>query len=198
VLRSRTIAAALMLAATATLAGTTGADAATPAPSPGPTPQVVPSPRAPGSFHQLQNVGNNLCLQPFNTSAVIFIVQKRCNGSPEQGWARLPGGDSNNNQRHRFLNAANGSCLSVDDNPHNGELVFTDECTLSTNPNSSVSNAEWTSSRVLPSLVTLRTHVHFRDGLCLDVPGATSRDGNAIQLFQCNGSVAQAWWVGFN
>jgi hypothetical protein len=59
-----------------------------------------------------------------------------------------------------------------------------------------VSNELWTVS-TLSGITTLRSRVGFRDsGLCVDVPGQSGQDGLPVQSFQCNGTVAQQFFVG--
>ncbi|MDO0924699.1 ricin-type beta-trefoil lectin domain protein [Streptomyces sp. TG1A-8] len=41
-----------------------------------------------------------------------------------------------------------------------------------------------------------RRHGPGRQGKCLDVAGANSADGTAVQLYDCNGSAVQQWTVG--
>jgi hypothetical protein len=147
-----------------------------------------------GEFHRIQNVGNGKCLQP-QASPGTRIVQLTCNGSSEQGWLALNDGSN----RYRFVNGSGRGCISVNDTPVNGGPVQLDNCTLSDGSGRAVSNAQWNSGTVLPDVVTLKTRVrNVNNNFCLDVPGASSVDGLAMQLFTCNGSLAQRWVVGFN
>jgi hypothetical protein len=87
--------------------------------------------------------------------------------------------------------------MSVNNTPVNGGPVQLDNCTLSDGSGRSVSNAQWNFGTLTPSVNTLRTRVRGIDNnFCLDVPGASTAEGQTMQLFACNGSFAQRWIVG--
>jgi hypothetical protein len=48
-------------------------------------------------------------------------------------------------------------------------------------------------------LSTLQSRIQHRDsGFCLDVPGGNPFEGAHVQMWQCNGTPAQAWFVGID
>jgi hypothetical protein len=177
-------AAVLMLGSAALLATATGASAKT-----GPVKTIIPFA---GEFHPISNAGHSgECLQPLTPDFRAPIVQRPCDGSAAQEWATLstPSGGTH----YRFLNTS-GWCMSVD-RIGNGAPVLQDECEVS--GGTTVSNAEWNSSATLPNVVTLQSRFGFVNRtLCLDEPGASGGNVN-MQLFNCNGTLAQIWVVGF-
>jgi Ricin-type beta-trefoil lectin domain len=147
-----------------------------------------------GEFHQIRNVGSNLCLQPKdgNPNFDTPIVQEPCNGSSTQGWAALNMG----NNHYRFLNP-NGWCINVGGELADGVRVQQDECAAP--GQDTVSDAEWNAGARLPQVVTLRSLLHGADNnFCLDVPGGRADLGSVIQVWACNGTLAQRWVVGFD
>ncbi|WP_406453506.1 RICIN domain-containing protein [Streptomyces sp. NBC_01622] len=177
---------ALLLAGIGSILGVTGANAQT-APSTVATPLV-------GEFHRILNVASGKCLQPQSTSFGAPIVQKTCDGSSAQGWFALDMGSNH----FRFLNPS-GWCMFVSDTLTNGGPVWQDECAVA--GGTTVSNAEWKASAALPNDVTLRSHVHFVDtNFCLDVPGGSTAEGLAVQVWTCSGTYNpnQHWIVGLN
>lgn len=175
--------AAVLIAGAGTLAGGTAATAQSFAP------------RAPGEFHEIRNNFHTppMCLQPREPAFGSPIVQMPCDGSSAQGWLRL----NMNNNHYRFANTL-GLCIFTGNDPANGTPIWLDECAVS--GGTTVSNAEWTSTRTLPNPdVRLSTHVHFTEhNFCLDEPGALGDANLAVQLFTCNNTIAQRWSVGFN
>jgi len=140
-----------------------------------------------GEFRTIQIVGSNSCLQPEGGSSAQWtpIVLATCNGSTAQGWKYQDLGKNH----YSFLNP-NGWCLYTVDDPADRSAVFQDAC--------QDSNAEWNSGVKLPDVVSLRTRVRYRDNnFCLDVPGGVPTEGLRVQLWACNGSLAQRWIVGF-
>jgi hypothetical protein len=172
-------------AGTARLAGTTGTSTQAASTNPGAA--------FASDIHEIKNVGSSLCLQPVDSSFRAPIVQKGCSDDPLQGWVSLDMGSNH----YRFFNAGSGFCLWVDDPLFLGRKVVQDECAAPGGP--TVSNAEWTASLPLPNVVTLRSRVHFVDNnFCLDVTNGSPDPGAAIQVWRCNGGLAQRWVVGFN
>jgi hypothetical protein len=144
-----------------------------------------------GEYHPIRNVGNGKCLQP--QAGGTLIAQFICNGSSEQGWLALNDGGT----VYRFVNGSGGGCMSVNNTPVNGGPVQLDNCTLSDGSGRSVSNAQWNFGTLTPSVNPLRTRVRGIDNnFCLDVPGASTAEGQTMQLFACNGTFAQRWIVG--
>jgi hypothetical protein len=145
--------------------------------------------RSAGVFNPIRNVGNGKCLQPEGGSTALFaaIVQEPCDGSSAQSWESLQVGTNH----YQFVNQASGNCLDAFDGVFNGARLLQNECKR-------ISNDEFNTSAALPNVVILESRVGFRDtGFCVDVPGASAADGLAMQLYRCNGTLAQRWVVGF-
>ena len=144
-------------------------------------------------FTRLQNQGNLKCLQPENESTQEFarIVQVTCTQTGvrafAQSWQHIDLGNSH----FRFQNQLSGYCIDAFDGAFNGARVLQGTCVP-------ISNEEFRTSAAPPALMTLQSRVGFRDtGFCIDVPGASSQEFLAVQLFQCNGTVAQGLFHGF-
>jgi hypothetical protein len=144
---------------------------------------------AAGIFQPIRNVGNGKCLQPEGGSTALFaaIVQEPCDGSSAQGWQYVRVATNH----YHLANQASGLCLQAWDGAFNNGRVLQDECNFA-------SNNEFNTNTALPNVVILESRVGFRDtGFCVDVPGAQAIDGLALQIWQCNGTLAQRWVVGF-
>jgi hypothetical protein len=180
------VAAALLLGSAGLLAMATGATAQTPSPPPAKT--VVP---LAGEFHPIKLVNHSeACLQPVTSGFRSIVMDVTCDsGNSLQQWATLstPSGGTH----YRFLNT-DGWCMSVDE-VRDGATVVMDECEVA--GGTTVSNAEWNASAKLPDVVTPQTRVGFRNNnFCLN--GTTF--ALPLQIFTCNGSLAERWVVGFN
>lgn len=141
-----------------------------------------------GVFHPMRNVGDNLCLQPVNPVPNSPVVQEPCDGSAMQGWQYVhdPLGG------YDFINQASGACLNAFIKAENGAPVGLDTCR-------SVSNERWDPAAPLPNVTSLQSMIGGRDnGYCLDVPGASNALGLQVQLWTCNGTLAQRWVIGFD
>ena len=141
-----------------------------------------------GVFNPIRNVGNNKCLQPVSPVVSSPVVQEPCDGSLAQGWEIVSLGSNH----YRFLNQLSGLCLfAFSPPPTNGDPMGLNTCRT-------VSNEEFNAGATLPNVVSLESREGFTDtGFCLDVPGGAATDGLQMQLFQCNGTLAQRWVVGF-
>ena len=140
-----------------------------------------------GEAHLIRNAGNNLCLQPRSGDVFAPIVQLDCTGSAEQRWFIQDLGS----RRYQFANLATHQCFDAFDGAFNGARLLQNQC-------APISNDQFLSSRVLPASVNLRSRVGFKDtNFCIDVPQSTTERNVAMQLFQCNGTGAQQWIVGF-
>ena len=143
-----------------------------------------------GVFRPFRNVGNNLCVEPLDKSLAdgARIVQSPCDGSDAQSWLplHLSGNDYN------FVNQHSGFCMYLDVNsPFNGAPIVQASCI-------NVSNELWRTSALLPQVVTVTTRVANRvTNFCIDVPGGSASPRLPIQLFTCNGTLAQRWVIGF-
>jgi hypothetical protein len=141
-----------------------------------------------GSFYPIQNTATGMCLQPVAGALDDgeAIVQEHCDGSIAQGWAPISLGGSS----YHFLNELSGLCLDARGGAANGTPIQQFDC-------SSISNEKWDANRPLPdNIVTLTSRVSGTNSFCLDVPGAQAINGLAMQLFRCNGTVAQLWPIG--
>ena len=126
----------------------------------------------PGSITGL----NNLCVDVAHsgTSNGTPIQLWDCNNSNAQKWGidLTYGGQINS-----YLgNVVNGECMSIGGVPsHGNHIVTSGNC--------------YQADRWLYQNMELVT----AGGKCIDVPGQNFRDGQAVQLYDCNGSDAQKW-----
>ncbi|MFJ3671214.1 RICIN domain-containing protein [Streptomyces sp. NPDC090106] len=175
--------AATALLASAALAATAPSADAQPAST---TPASVQA----SAFAPVKNVGNGLCLQPAGGSTQEFapIVQATCvTGSLAQGWSYTQVGT----HHYRFLNQLSGYCFDAFDGASDGARLLQGTC-------KSISNEEFNTGTDLPDVVELESRVGFRDtGFCVDVPESRTTPGLALQIWECNGTLAQRWVVGF-
>ncbi|MEV6006980.1 RICIN domain-containing protein [Streptomyces sp. NPDC051976] len=180
-----TLAAGLLLTATATGAVAQPAAASTSTASAS-TASVRPFT---GLFHPIKNVGDNKCLEPQGGSTALFapIVQVTCNTADvAQGWQYIRTATNH----YRLENQLSGYCIWAWDGAFNGGRVLQDVCNFS--------NSDFNANTSLPNVVPLETRVGNKDtGYCLDVPGAAPTEGLALQIYGCNGTLAQRWVVGF-
>jgi len=152
---------------------------------------ATPASASIGEFKRIQNVDNLLCLQPQTLAFGSRVVQEDCDNSAAQSWAPLYMGSNH----YRFINQAAGLCLSSFVLVNNGPVAL-DNCQIA--GGTTVSNAEWNTGALLPNTVTLRSRLHFVDNnFCLDVPGRTKERHVVINVFTCNGTPAQRWFIGF-
>lgn len=134
-----------------------------------------------GSF-----LGNN-CLQPVNESTAqgAAIVQMPCNHRPAQQWRAVPMGGN----IYHFVNTLSGLCLDARGKAVNHTPVQQWTCNKITNEN-------WESpdvaSDVIPPLIS---RVSGTSSYCLDVPGGQTSAGLAVQIYRCNGTLAQLWFT---
>lgn len=143
-----------------------------------------------GVFHAIRNVGDNLCLQPQSTADTASIIQMPCDGSALQGWQDR----QISSQHYNFINQASGECMDAFDGAFDGARVLQTQCS----GNVGNSNQQYFAGATLPAVVSLESRVGFRDtGFCVDVPGQNPTPGLAVQLFSCNGTLAQLWVAGF-
>lgn len=141
-----------------------------------------------GVFNPIKNVGDNLCLEPTFPGVNAPVVQEPCDGSAMQGWQyihdSLGGFD--------FINQASGACLNAFIKAENGAPIGLSGCR-------SVSNERWDPAGGLPNVTSLQSMIGGRDnGFCLDVPDAAPDPGLQMQLWGCNGTLAQRWVIGFS
>ena len=118
----------------------------------------------------------------------MAIVQQPCDGSDAQSWVPQQHGSGND---YYFLNQHSGACMYLDVNsPFNGAPIIQAPC-------NGVTNELWRTAP-LPQVTVVTTRVGGRvTTFCIDVPGGSSANGLPVQLFSCNGSLAQRWVIGF-
>ena len=181
------------VALTAAAIAGTGAAAAQAAPASAAHAGSHVTPHLSGVFQPIRNVGNNLCLEPTTPAGPNSpVVQEPCAqpGSNEailQGWETQSLGGTT----FKFVNQASGDCLFAFIGAEDGAPMGLDTCHPS-------SNEEFDAHTSLPNVTVLESKIHFSDtGFCLDVPGASTTPGLQLDLFSCNGSLAQRWVVGF-
>jgi hypothetical protein len=164
---------------------------------------VVASPARADSFGPFQNFGNGLCIQPEgnSTDTGAAIVQEPCDRDPVTGevnpfqsW-RVSCLNSSCSVFH-FVNVASGLCMRARGltGPANGEEIMLWFCNRITDVNwhehdITIPNR----ADILPEY--LESRLSGSTGFCLDVPGGSAMPGQALQLFQCNGTAAQIWYV---
>lgn len=146
-------------------------------------------------YWHLENVGNHKCLQPVNGSLDpgAAIVQEPCDDvSSAQRWTFISLGGT----RYHFKNKSSGLCLDARGGATNGTPIEQWTC-------NSISNEIWdTGDAPLPPPYPLTSvpfpvtsQVSGTSSHCLDVPSSQNLDGLAMQLWGCNGTLAQGWTV---
>jgi hypothetical protein len=136
------------------------------------------------------NPYTNMCLRPVNGSTVqgVAVVQQPCtNGGQDnlagaQEWLYV---ESSNG--FHFQNALSGLCLDARGGANNGTPVQQWTC-------NGISNENWeifvnTKGGGAP----VESRVSGTSSHCLDVPGAQKTAGLGMQIYVCNGTVAQKW-----
>jgi hypothetical protein len=135
----------------------------------------------------IQNFGSNNCLQPINESIAqgAAIVQMPCNNRPAQNWRAVSIGGN----IYHFINSISGLCLDARGKAANHTPVQQWTC-------NKISNENWESPDVgtddIPPLIS---RVSGTRSYCLDVPGGQKTAGLAMQIYRCNGTVAQLWFT---
>ena len=107
-----------------------------------------------------------------------------------QQWLPISlGGDG-----YKFQNVATGLCLEARNGAANGTLVPLWDCS------STESNTRWawdtpSGESVFPNASEIQSRVSGSTGYCLDVPGASTAIGLQVQIYRCNGTAAQLFWI---
>ena len=126
----------------------------------------------------------------------LIVTQHVCDPTftnTHQQWLPIStGGDG-----FKFQNAATGLCLWAFEvgPPHNNVPITLSDCTVND------TNSRWawtnTSSRqsTFPNQGVLESRVAGSTGYCLDVPGRSTALGLQMQLYQCNGTIAQVFEI---
>ena len=128
---------------------------------------------------------SNQCLQPINdTGQGAAIVQEPCNGGAAQQWTVVSVGS---NVFH-YVNVLSGLCLDARGGAVNGTPVQQWSC-------NSISNEKWQPGEdISDEIPPLISRVSGTSSYCLDIPGGSGSAGLAMQIYRCNGTLAQQWW----
>jgi hypothetical protein len=108
-----------------------------------------------------------------------------CNNRPAQQWKAVSMGG----RVFHFVNSLSGLCLDARGKAVNHTPVQQWTC-------NKISNENWESPEVssddIPPLIS---RVSGTRSYCLDVPGGQTSAGLAVQIYRCNGTVAQDWFT---
>jgi hypothetical protein len=132
----------------------------------------------------VRNTSSGLCLAPQSLADGAPVVQVRCDGNALQRWDFIDHGD----HVFQIRNAVTRQCMDVWGTNHNGTPVVQWHC-------AGTSNQRFQAGRNLPDYVTLKSRVAQSKTHCLDVPGGQDTEGLAMQIWECNGTAAQAFGV---
>ena len=148
-----------------------------------------------------------LCFQPTGNSSAqgTLIVQEPCDLNPATLTSSNPFRQwsvsclSSGCSVFHYVNVGSGLCLRARGltGPANGEQIMLWTC-------NQITDLNWASHSVdIPNRAdllgfTLESRISGSTGFCLDVPGASGAVGLALQLFRCNGTVAQLWDIQIN
>jgi hypothetical protein len=126
---------------------------------------------------------SDLCLQPLNgsTSLGAQIVQEPCNGSTAQSWKR-----TSLYTTRQYVNLLSGLCLDA----RGGAADYTPVQQWSCE---AITNETW--NYVYSYTPQLKSGVAGSSSYCLDMPGADTAAGVALQIYSCNGTLAQQWFT---
>ena len=137
--------------------------------------------------------GNGFCLQPVNGTQDVgaAVVQERCTGRLAQRWVfhRL----SVSRPLYRIENELSHQCLDALGGATDGTQVVQWPC-------ASISNQTWDTGVTVTggarTVVTVKSRVSGTTSHCLDVPGGQfSTFGLPMQIWGCNGTLAQEWFL---
>jgi hypothetical protein len=122
-----------------------------------------------------------------------FVSQQYCDTTgtnPYQQWLPISlGGD-----QYKFENVAIGRCLEALNGAVNGGAVDLWPCS------SGESNERWqwptpSGQAPFPNIWPIQTRVSGTTGYCLDVPGASNAGGVPMQVYRCNRTIAQGFFI---
>jgi Ricin-type beta-trefoil lectin domain-like len=135
----------------------------------------------------IYNFLSNQCLQPVDGSTVqgAAIVQEPCDEGAAQQWLSVPEGGS----IVHYQNVLSGLCLDARGGAANHTPVQQWTC-------NSISNENWEPGADLDDYIPpLYSRVSGTSSYCLDIPGGQQTAGLAMQIYRCNGTEAQQWWL---
>jgi hypothetical protein len=88
-----------------------------------------------------------------------------------------------------FKNSLSQLCLDARGGADNGTPVQQWTC-------NNISNENWEPGEdIADTIPPLFSRVSDTRSHCLDMPGALPTPGLAMQIYRCNGTVAQQWWI---
>jgi hypothetical protein len=150
--------------------------------------QVSP-PHTKGDIH---NALSKMCLQPMNGSKELGakIVQVPCDGSLAQQWKNVsvPKGNVH------YVNQLSGLCLDARGAAANQTPIEQWTCDSITNENWIYAEGFGVTAPTLYSAIA-NTGTAGTVDYCLDMPGAQPTPGLAMQIYVCNGTIAQKWFT---
>ena len=135
----------------------------------------------------IYNFLSNQCLQPVSGSTAqgAAIVQEPCNGGAAQQWVDVT---VSYNIFH-YQNVLSGLCLDARGGAANHTPVQQWTC-------NSISNENWQPGEEGDDdIPPLTSRVSGTSSYCLDIPGGQPTAGLAMQIYRCNGTEAQQWWL---
>jgi hypothetical protein len=151
---------------------------------------VSASPAAATNADEIYSFWSLKCLQPVDgsTEQGAAIVQQPCDQTIAQQWTLIP---MSGNIFH-LKNSLSQLCLDARGGAADGTPVQQWTC-------NSISNENWelgeqTDSDTIPPLIS---RVSGTSSHCLDMPDAQPIAGLAMQIYGCNRTVAQQWWIPF-
>ena len=159
--------------------GLTAAVASVPA-----TASLAAAASTPGDIY---NFLSNQCLQPVNGTTVqgAAIVQEPCNGGAAQQWVEV----TVSYDIFHYQNVLSGLCLDARGGAANHTPVQQWTC-------NSISNENWQPGEEGDDdIPPLTSRVSGTSSSCLDIPGGQPTAGLAMQIYRCNGTEAQQWWL---
>jgi glucosylceramidase len=156
---------------------------------------AVASPAHADDFGPIQNYGNGLCMGPQGNSSDqgTLIVQEPCDQYTTgqrnlwQEWYAVCINSSCS--AFHWVNRGSQLCLRARGlgGPANGEQIMLWTC-------NGITDLNWVyGSDPVSGTFILESRISGSTGYCLDVPGASWQQGLALQLYQCNQTVAQIW-----
>jgi hypothetical protein len=136
---------------------------------------------------QIYSFLSDKCLQPVNESSAqgAPIVQQPCNTHPAQQWTVVHVGG---NVVH-YVNQLSGMCLDA----HGGAANYTPVQQWTCNK---ISNENWEPGPDIDDTIPpLYSRISGGKSFCLDIPGGQTTASLAMQIYRCNDSLAQDWWL---
>ena len=157
---------------------------------------AVSRPLAAQPIPNIYNIGNRFadkCLQPVDgsTTAGAAIVLKPCDNTAAQQWksvaVKFP--------YVHYVNQLSGMCLDARGGATNRTPVQQWPCNNITNENWVPESPKRTimNPNGISSLISGVAGSY--PAFCLDIPGGQTAAGVAVQIYSCNGTAAQNWFV---